>query len=152
LAGDYAGRLHFNVSHSGGLALVAITTICPVGVDLEEIRSLRYDLEIAKRFFTTSESAKLESLPVTDRPLAFFSLWTRKEAWLKAKGVGIAESLNHVDIACLPDEPVRVLDVTNEPKEAEQWTLAHLNPAEGFTGALAIRRPTARISCWRFPG
>ena len=151
LAGEFAGKLFFNVSHSRGLALIAITRICPLGVDLEQVRPLRYDIQIARRFFTPRESAKLESLPEVERPAAFCSLWTRKEAWLKAKGSGIADSLNRVDISFLPGEPPRILNVADEPGEAEQWALIELTPAKGFTGALAIRAAGVRVFCQRFP-
>ncbi len=147
LAGPLAGKLHFNVSHSGSLALIAVTRLCPVGVDVEHVRPRRYDMDVARRFFTAHESAALETLPEAERPAAFFNLWTRKEAWLKATGVGITESLNRVELSFLPGEPARILSVADDPEEAGKWTLAGLNPAAGFIGALAIRARGLNVLC-----
>lgn len=147
LAGALAGKLHFSVSHSGGLALIAVTRLCPIGVDVEHVRPRRYDIEVARRFFTTRESTVLESLPEADRPAAFFNLWTRKEAWLKATGVGIAESMNRVELSFLPGEPAHILSVADAPDEAGKWTLAGLNPATGFIGALAVRARDLNVLC-----
>jgi 4'-phosphopantetheinyl transferase len=152
LADRHGQRMHFNVSHSDHLALIDITPTSPIGVDLEQVRAVRYDLQIAHRFFTARESADLEALPEAERIAAFFSLWARKEAWLKAKGVGIAEFLNRVQVSFLPGEAARVLHVAEEPEEAKEWTLVELNPARGFIGALAIRRSDVKVQCWRFPG
>ena len=150
LAGALAGKVHFNVSHSDSLALIALTRVCPVGVDVERVRPRQYDMEIARRFFTARESAGLESLQEAERPSAFFNLWTRKEAWLKATGVGISESLGRVEISFLPGEPACVVSVVDKPEEAKEWTLVELKPAKGFVGALAIRARGLNVRCWQW--
>lgn len=150
LAGLHTEKLHFNLSHSGNLALIALTRICPLGVDLEQVRAVRYDAEIARRFFTAPESASLESLPEDEQTGAFFNLWTRKEAWLKATGVGISESLGRVEISFLPGEPACVVNVVDKPEEAKKWTLVELKPAKGFVGALAIRARGLNVRCWQW--
>jgi 4'-phosphopantetheinyl transferase len=151
LAASFKGCLHFNISHSGALGLIAMTKVAPVGVDVEHIRAFDSDVEIVRRFFTSNETARFESLPESQRPLAFFSLWTRKEAWIKAMGSGIAESLTRVETTFVPGEPPQFLQVGNDPQEASYWSLMPLGPAVGFTGALAIRASNIRIACWQFP-
>jgi 4'-phosphopantetheinyl transferase len=150
LAGAAAGQLHFNVSHSGGLALVALTRRCPVGVDIEHDRPSTMGTEIAERFFTQRENAGLMQLPEARRAAAFINLWTRKEAWLKATGDGIATWLKRVEVSFLPGEPARVLAVDDLPEEPACWTLADLRPATGYSGAMAIRAHDLNVRCWRW--
>jgi 4'-phosphopantetheinyl transferase len=149
LGGAHVGKLHFNVSHSHGLALIAVTRCAPVGVDIEYIRPVKHGDDIARRFFTASESAGLAKLAGAERPAAFFNLWTRKEAWLKATGAGIADSLNRAEFSFLPDDPPRVLNIAGEPGESDYWTVIDLKPATGFTGALAARTRDLNVRCWR---
>ena len=141
------GQLRFNVSHSDALALIALTRSHAVGVDLERIRPVTYVREIADRFFTDRESAALALLPEAEQTTAFFNLWTRKEAWLKATGDGIAEALKRVEVSFLPAEPACILDIAGSPKGATEWTLMDLKPAEGFTGALAVQAKDLNVLC-----
>jgi len=101
--------LHFNLAHSGGLALLAVTRAGKIGVDLERVRPLDDAQELVTRFFCPREIAAFQTLPEDQKPAAFFNLWTRKEAWLKATGEGIAHSLNRVEVSFLPGEPARLL-------------------------------------------
>src|SRR5207302_8233420 len=130
-------ELHINLAPSDGLALVAVTRVCPVGVDVERIRPLRDAEGIIERFFSPRESAALKALPADQKPVAFFNLWTRKEAWLKATGDGIGESLNQSEVSLLPDEPARFLSILGDTQVAAAWTLQDLSPAAGFKAALA---------------
>lgn len=86
------GPLHFNVSHCGDTALYAFARHGPVGVDLEAIRPIDAEA-IARRFFTAGEHERLRSLGEPERVRAFFRYWTRKEAWAKARGVGLWQAL-----------------------------------------------------------
>jgi 4'-phosphopantetheinyl transferase len=90
-----AGRpdLHFNVSHSGALALIGISARRPVGVDIERVRTDIDDLALAEAFFCTAEHRFLDSLDDAARRAAFYRIWTCKEAVLKALGRGITENL-----------------------------------------------------------
>jgi 4'-phosphopantetheinyl transferase len=145
-----ADSLHFNLAHSDDLALLAVAQVGSVGVDVEKIRPLSDAEGIADRFFSPSESAGLKALPISQQPAAFFNLWTRKEAWLKATGKGIADSLDQVEVSFLADEPARFLRLFGNSKTAKQWTLLELFPAGGFTGALALHALDAQIRCWRW--
>jgi 4'-phosphopantetheinyl transferase len=149
LAGAAAGRLHFNLAHSQDLALIAVTRLAPLGVDVEKIRPMPDALAIAERFFSTAERAAFETLPSAAHDVAFFHLWTRKEAWLKATGDGIAESLSKIEVAFLPGEPARVRAIAGDAAAGDAWSLCELNPAGGFVGAVAIPSRQAAFECWR---
>jgi 4'-phosphopantetheinyl transferase len=84
-----AWRVDFNQSHSGDHLLIAVAECGPVGVDMEVLRTVDDRDELADRFFTVAEASALGELPIRDRDLAFLTCWTRKEACLKALGVGL---------------------------------------------------------------
>src|SRR5260370_493417 len=86
--------LRFNLSHSHSLALYAITHQRELGVDLEFIRPEVVEEPIAERFFSAAEDAVLRCLPASLQPEAFFNCWTRKEAYIKAKGEGLTIPLD----------------------------------------------------------
>ena len=149
LAGAETERLHFNLAHSHELALLAVTRVAAVGVDVEKVRPFADATGIAERFFAAGEIAAFKTLPPGARDTAFFQLWTRKEAWLKATGDGIAESLSKIEVAFLPDEPPGVRAIAGDPAAGKAWSICPLSPAEGFVGALAIPARDVRSSCWR---
>ena len=149
LAGNAGGRLYFNLAHSHGLALLAVTRVAALGVDVERVRPFPNALGIAERFFSAGEIAAFRTLPTDERDAAFFRLWTRKEAWLKATGDGIAESLSKIEVAFLPDEPPGLRGIAGDPNAGESWSLCPLSPAEGFVGAVAIPARAVQLSCWR---
>jgi len=140
--------VHFNLAHSGGLALVAVTRVADIGVDVEQIRRVDDVEAIAKRFFSPRESAILRGLSQELMQAAFFNLWTRKEAWLKATGEGIGESLNQVEVSCLPEEPARFITLFGDEDLASQWRLVQLTPAKGYVGALTIQESDIEARCW----
>ena len=144
-------RLHFNVTHSDDLILVAVSTICDVGIDVEQIRPLSDADDIAARYFTSGESAGLRELPAAQKPRAFFNLWTRKEAWLKATAEGISDSLNRVEVSFLPGEPARLIRLFGSCEAVQEWSLCELTPASGYIGALAAPVKQVPINCWRWP-
>jgi 4'-phosphopantetheinyl transferase len=136
-APDGGPCLHFNVSHSGALALYAVTSASPVGVDVERLREISELDALASRFFAAAEASRLIALPSSQRLDEFFACWTRKEALLKATGSGIGA---HPDLRsavppCVPSD----------------WRIQRLRPAPGFAGALAHRHGAALVSLWRVP-
>ena len=151
LAAGFDGELHFNTAHSGDLALFAVTRAGPVGVDVERIRSMPDAGQIAARFFSPRESDRLQATPDADKPAAFFNLWTRKEAWLKATGEGIASRLSQVEVTFASGEPARLIAVGGDAQAAREWSLRELKPAEGFAAALAVRAKRVKVRCWRWP-
>ena len=141
---------HFNLAHTDDLALLAFTRLGPVGVDAERVRALDDVTGLVARFFSAREHAAFASLPEAQQPAAFFNLWTRKEAWLKATGEGIAHSLHLVEVSFLPREPARLLAVPEPLSQGRPWTLLDLRPAAGFAAALAIAAAAPKLRCWRW--
>jgi 4'-phosphopantetheinyl transferase len=142
--------LQFNVSHSGELILIAITTGRAVGVDVERIRTDLDPDSIAAQFFSASERKILASLPGPARYRAFFACWTRKEAYLKAKGVGLSLPLDQFDVSFLPDEEPQLLATRPDPAEARHWRLWALDPSVDYAGALAVQGSAWKLKCWNW--
>jgi 4'-phosphopantetheinyl transferase len=139
LSGQFArSGLSFNLAHSEDLALIAMSHLGPLGVDLEHIRPISDTDKLVERFFSSRENALFGALPDEQKNTAFFNLWTRKEAWLKATGEGIAHSLNRVEVTFLPDEPAQFLALPEKPGLKSDWVLQELTPATGFVGAVAL--------------
>lgn len=141
--------LRFNLSHSHGLALLAVTLGREIGVDIEFIRdNLERDGELlAERFFSPREVATLRSLPPEMRREAFFHCWTRKEAYIKAHGMGLSLPLDQFDMTLHPEEPAALLATRHDPAEARRWSMRSLLPAEGYVGALAVEGHSWRLEC-----
>ena len=148
LADFGAGKLHFNLSHSQGLVLYAVTGEQGIGIDIEYVRPLPEADQIVKRFFSARESAVFKALPTAQKPQAFFNCWTRKEAYLKAIGDGLACPLDRVEVSLTPGEPPRLLSIAGTP--LDHWTLQELTPACSYVGALAVRGQNWHIACWRW--
>ncbi len=148
LAGPFTQcALEFNLAHSENLALLAVTRAGPVGVDVEAARPLDDFVELVERFFSPRERWLFRRLPDDQKPAAFFNLWTRKEAWLKATGEGIAGLLNRVEVSFLPGEQARLLEVPRKLAAGRSWQLCDLSPAVGFVGALALGAAELRVRC-----
>jgi 4'-phosphopantetheinyl transferase len=146
LAKEFAGTgIHFNLAHSEEMALVAITRLGAVGVDVEGVRPVKNVDELVARFFSPRENSLFQKMPDDEKPVAFFNLWTRKEAMLKATGEGITRSLSLVEVSFLPGEPARVMAIAGDEAAGERWMLRELAPASGFTGAVAVELGTSNI-------
>lgn len=125
------GRIRFNTSHSHGLAAFAFALDCELGVDVELIRSDFGGEEIAERFFSRDEVAELMSLPAEARAEAFFLCWTRKEAYIKARGQGLQIPLASFSVSLTPGQPEQLCAV-----DASRWELRSFQPKEAYAGAL----------------
>jgi 4'-phosphopantetheinyl transferase len=143
-----AAPFSFNVSHSFGVALIAVRAGGEVGVDLERVRPFENDLALAERFFCAPESAALRALGEGRRE-AFFHVWTRKEAYLKAGGLGLSGGLERVEVSVPPDDPPRVLRIDGSEEAARRWSLRALLPLPGYVGALAMEGHDYPLRCWR---
>ncbi|HEY0170029.1 MAG TPA: 4'-phosphopantetheinyl transferase superfamily protein [Pyrinomonadaceae bacterium] len=141
----------FNVSHSGGLALYAVTDGREVGVDIERVREDFAGLDIAERFFSPDEVAALSAVPAGERATAFFDCWTRKEAYIKARGLGLSHPLHLFTVSLTPGRPAALLRTDDDPQEAARWSLVELSPGEGYRAALAIEGEVSSLRCWRWP-
>lgn len=134
-------RLRFNVSHSGGVALFAFTENRDVGIDVERIRVDFVSEDIARRFFSAVEVESLSALPVEERVAAFFRCWTRKEAFIKATGKGLSQSLDGFDVT-LTAKAV-LLRVSDD--DVGRWKLFDVAVGEGYAGALAVEGGVSRL-------
>jgi 4'-phosphopantetheinyl transferase len=145
-----ASNLRFNLSHSEGLALYAVTEGRRVGVDIEHVRSLR-DLEaVADRTFSIRERAALRQLPPHLRHTGFFNCWTRKEAYIKAVGDGLAHPLDGFSVSLAPDTPARLEVGKDDPGAVSAWTLEALAPHPDYVSAIAFEGSRGRIFCTRW--
>ena len=131
--------LHFNLSHSGGMAVLAVSDRYEVGVDIERIQPLKED--VAGHFFSPAERSALTSLPPDDYLEAFYRCWTRKEAFVKAHGAGLSLPLDAFDVSIDAAGEPRLLRLAGDPDASTQWRLLELAVPHGFLGAVAA--PTA---------
>lgn len=144
-------NLRFNLSHSHRLALLAVTAERALGVDLEGVHRDVGDEQIARRFFSSEEVAVLLALPEAQRRAAFFRCWTRKEAYLKARGDGIYYGLHHFAVTLAPDVPAALVSNTLEPAEVARWSLAAVPVPHGYEAAVAVEGTGWSLRCheWR---
>jgi 4'-phosphopantetheinyl transferase len=151
LAPEFSSTLlNFNLSHSGSMALFAITRNMEIGVDVEHVRSdFEYE-EIAKRFFSVNEVAALRTIPTEKKLEAFYNCWTRKEAYIKAHGKGLSLPLDSFDVSFAPGEPPMLLTTRDEPQEHTLWTFLDLKPGIGYAGAVAVKGIGCRFSYWEW--
>ncbi|MBX7255253.1 MAG: 4'-phosphopantetheinyl transferase superfamily protein [Candidatus Hydrogenedentes bacterium] len=146
LKGD--GPPQFNVAHSGGLALIAVTKEGLIGVDVEARRRDFAGQRIANRFFSAREAGALRNLPTDQQEQGFLNCWTRKEAYIKARGEGLSCPLDSFDVTLAPGEPARLLNVKGDPNEAANWNLCALPMDDGIAAAVALRGPLENVCCW----
>jgi 4'-phosphopantetheinyl transferase len=146
-----ADALRFNLSHSHGKALYAVSRGREIGVDLEFIRDDLESEQIAERFFSHREIETLRALPLSLRKYAFFLCWTRKEAYIKARGEGLSLPLDQFDVSLTPGEPAALLSTQSDSNEALGWSLLNLTPASGYAAALATKGRDWTLSCWQWP-
>lgn len=142
--------LHFNLSHSGEMALLGVTTLAEIGVDIERRRVLSDRDAIARSYFAPGECRALASLAGDARDLGFFLCWTRKEAYVKAVGDGIAFGLDRFEVTLDPDGTVRFVTLDGSAEAAAGWSLHDLAPAPGYAGAAAVRAHPKELIGWTF--
>jgi 4'-phosphopantetheinyl transferase len=143
-------ELNFNVSHSNELALYAVALGCEVGLDIEFIREDFACMEIAERFFSPQEVASLRALPSGLQTLAFFNCWTRKEAYIKARGEGFSHPTAQFTVSCAQGQPAAILSTENDPREFSRWWLQELRPGAGYVAALALRGTPRQLRLWQW--
>jgi len=139
------GDFRFNLSHSGALAAVVLARGHEVGVDLELIRPLHDVAALAGRIFSPDELDAWHALPVSRRSEAFYTAWTRKEAYLKATGEGMTGGLRAVEVSLVPGAVSPLLMVPGGSAAAARWTMRDLPLPPGYAGALAFE---SRASTW----
>lgn len=138
-----ADDIRFNVSHSASVAAYAIARGPEVGIDIEQIRAVPDMLAIAKRFFSVDETSDLESLGPECVERGFFYCWTRKEAYIKARGDGLSLPLSSFRVTLRPFDPPRIVEMGERHWPIHAWTLHNLPLRSEFAAALAYQ-DTAR--------
>jgi 4'-phosphopantetheinyl transferase len=135
----------FNLSHSDGIALIGVTAACEIGIDIETIKPLPDMIDVAKRFFCSEEAEDLMSIQPEDRCKAFYTCWTRKEAYVKATGGGLQTRLDDFRVSLRPSERARLLHIGGSATRAAQWTLHSIDSLESSIGALAHPGPPLHL-------
>ncbi len=146
---DATTDIRFSVSHSGELAMLAVTRSCEVGVDLEAIRDNVEIDKLAERYFSEYEHAFLRKISLDRRLRAFFRCWTSKEAFLKAQGFGLSRSLESFDVEVNPKLRARLLATRPNTDEAETWSLYDIPTEENYAAAVAWEGSITEIKIFR---
>jgi 4'-phosphopantetheinyl transferase len=128
--------LRINLSHTGSLALLALTRAGAVGIDVEAIRAMSDVAAIARRQFASSEWLRWSQLPPAQQLSAFYACWTRKEAFVKAVGAGLSLPLDGFEVAFEPARPAALLSIDGSPQQAADWSMWAFEPLPGFCAAV----------------
>lgn len=139
--------LRFNMSHSRGVGLVAVTEAKELGVDVEYIRADFASEEIARRFFSPHEVAAFNALSNELRVAAFFRCWTRKEAYIKAIGRGLSQPLEGFDVTLAPEAPPALLRADED--DASRWSLSDIDVGTDYAAAIVVEGQISKIRCWQ---
>lgn len=137
--------LSFNLSHSGDVILYALTADRRIGVDIEEIRNSSDLMEVAKGQFSEREFVALQGMSEAEKTDAFFRCWTRKEAYLKARGEGLGYPLKNFSMSIGRAEPPAVEWAADEPAAAERWAVMDLAEIPGYAGAVVCEGRATRF-------
>ena len=132
---DSTSPIRFNLSHSGDQAVLAFCRNSEIGIDLESIQTEFGGEEIAARYFSAPELAELRALPEAVKPEGFFLCWTRKEAYLKARGLGLQLPLDSFSVSLTPGRPESL-----QSEDSDRWNLHSFRSAPDFVAAVVYER------------
>lgn len=144
LSAVHNSQICFSVSHSQGVGLFAFANGCEVGVDVEQIKANFKGMEIASHFFSSEEIAALAKLPPEPATEAFFGCWTRKEAYVKARGQGLSIPLRSFTVRF--EDSKQLL----QDEEGAAWSCYALGPAAGFAGAVVAKGENWSLKYWEW--
>jgi len=131
-------RLRFNMSHSGELTMIAVCLDAEIGIDVEAVRPIPEWADIAVSQFSTGENQSIHAEAPAHRMEAFFRCWTRKEALIKAVGMGLSVPLDSFTVSTSLAQPPALLHCSWDTDAISRWSLMHLEPAPGYVGAVAV--------------
>ncbi|MBV8823197.1 MAG: 4'-phosphopantetheinyl transferase superfamily protein [Chloroflexi bacterium] len=143
-------QISFNVSHTRGIALYAVTLQRSIGVDIEHIDAKVGGNDIVEHFFSQREISAFRALPSALQREAFFRAWTRKEAYIKARGEGLSRPLDQFGVSLAPGEPAALLETKDDPSEAARWSLRDLSAGSGYLAALAVEGHDWQLQRWQY--
>jgi 4'-phosphopantetheinyl transferase len=151
--GQY-GAINFNLAHSHGLAVYAFSIERELGVDLEFVREDFGGEQIAARFFSSGEIDVLRTVSADLKNEAFFNCWTRKEAYIKARGEGLSMPLDQFEVSLAPGETAALLHNHKEPGETTRWSMQSVEMPDGYVAALVAEGHNWQLKTFvldRFP-
>jgi len=144
-----AKRIEFNVSHSGQIVLIAFAVGRRLGVDVERILPVaENDERLSRSWLSEQELVEMSTTDASARTRRFYSLWTRKEAYLKARGEGLSLDPDRVRIPC--DQVGASFESAFESGAAARWSLRELEVGPGYAAALAVEGHDWRLSEWEY--
>lgn len=144
--------LRFNLSHSNDTALFAFARERELGIDIQELAPIERPEALARRFFSAQEIEALRTMPPDAYALAFYTCWTRKEAYLKARGEGLRLSLSKFSVSVHAEETAVLKSGKLEPAELDRWTFTNLPPTEGYAAALVVEGQGFDLKTFQYPG
>jgi len=128
-------KVKFNVSHAYGVALFAFTISGECGIDVEKIRPEFATREVAKNYFSAQEITELDALSPSLFATGFFQCWTRKEAYLKARGAGLQVPLDSFAVTATPERPLELFSC-----DSSRWSIYSFQPFQDFVAAVVAER------------
>jgi 4'-phosphopantetheinyl transferase len=142
LPGDYEVP-NFSISHTRELVALAFAANSHTGIDVEYTKSIPDIPGLAERILSEEDFREFQALPEREKQLAFFRVWTRKEAYLKARGEGIATGLRDISVSFSPEPTSRLTD----PREvsASAWRVHTMPVPVDYAGAVACDDPTREV-------
>ncbi|MCP4050856.1 MAG: 4'-phosphopantetheinyl transferase superfamily protein, partial [bacterium] len=136
-AEKHSDKIYFNISHSKNICILGFSKKIQTGVDIEYVRTISSIDKIAERFFSKKEYNDFKS--AKNKKTAFFSCWTRKEAFIKAMGNGLYHPLHSFDVTLLANKPAKILSIDNCPDTASEWTLYDLPYFHKYKAAVVVK-------------
>jgi 4'-phosphopantetheinyl transferase len=132
------------------MALFVVARGREVGVDVEQVHSDSAHLEIARHFFSPWEAATLRALPPDVQAQAFFNCWTRKEAYIKARGEGLSHPLHVFEVSLMPGEKAVLRRNRRDPLEVTRWSMQDLFLSQNYKAAIVVEGGGYQLKCWQW--
>lgn len=138
-------QIYFNLSHSEEMAVLAVSRISNVGIDIEYLNSNIDTLEIAKRFFHPLEYEQLKNINLESRKKYFYYCWTGKEAFLKTTGLGVSENLKSFSLHFLDPNNIHIIFSTKELSEFQLWSAHTYQPNDQYFSTVVSTKHHEKI-------
>lgn len=136
----------FNISRSNGIAVLAFCRRKEIGIDIEDTSQLKVSSDLIDKVFSPSEKAKLAQLEQRKYSECFFHVWTQKEAYLKAVGVGLSQEMREVSVSVIPSDPHILTDMSG--KKIHDWKLFTHNLFGSFEMAICAGSEMHKLDCF----